>query len=87
MRQAPRAGRHRLANLPIQYADFGQRQRQWLSGQVFEAASRLLADRIFADEVPRLQLPTDRRGLAAMNHRGAFQAITIPAQVTQREAR
>ncbi len=71
-----------LDNLPIQYADFGQRQRQRLSGKVFEEHLAYWRSHL-CGEVPRLQLPTDRRGLGAMNHRGAFQAITIPAQVTQ----
>ena len=71
-----------LANLPIQYGDFGHRQRQWLSGQVFEEHLAYWRSHL-SGAVSKLELPTDHRESAAMNHQGAFQAVTVPAPVTQ----
>ncbi len=72
----------RLTDLPIQYAEFGQRQRQWLSGQVFE--QQLAHWRTHLEgNVPKLLLPADRPGSAAINHRGAFQTLSIPATVRE----
>ncbi len=72
----------RLAELPIQYADFGQRQRQWLSGPVFEQHLAHWRMHLLGN-IPRLQLPTDRRPSAAMNPQGTFQTLTIPPAVHQ----
>lgn len=72
----------RLADLPIQYADFGQRQRQWLTGPVFEQQLAHWRSHLEGD-VPRLLLPTDRPGSVATNHRGAFQTLSIPAPVVR----
>jgi thioesterase domain-containing protein len=72
----------RLTDLPINYADFGQRQRQWLSGQVYEQQLAHWRNHLEGN-VPRLLLPTDRPGAAAINHRGAFQTLAIPATLSQ----
>ena len=72
----------RLAELPIQYADFGQRQRQWLSGSVFEQQLAHWRAHLQGN-IPRLQLPTDRPGSTATFHRGAFQTLAIPTAVSQ----
>ena len=72
----------RLTELPIQYADFGQRQRQWLSGQVYEQQLAHWRSHLEGD-VPRLLLPTDRPASAVTSHRGAFQTLVIPADVSQ----
>jgi thioesterase domain-containing protein len=71
-----------LSELPIQYADFGQRQRQLLSGTVIEQQLAHWRTQL-AGNIPKLQLPTDRPGSTATHHRGAFQTLTIPAPVSQ----
>ena len=47
-----------LLNLPIQYADYAQWQRQWLEQQEFESQIRYWK-RQLAD-LPVIELPTDR---------------------------
>ena len=79
--QASRSGRSpRLADLPIQYSQFGQRQRQRLSGPMYEELIAYWRTHLHG-EVPGLRLPTDRHGSAAMIHRGSVQSLTIPARV------
>jgi thioesterase domain-containing protein/acyl carrier protein len=79
--EAAIAGRPpRLSELPIQYADFGQRQRQSLTGQIYEQQLAYWRNHL-EGEVPKLLLPTDRP-LSAATNRGAFQTLTIPAAVT-----
>jgi thioesterase domain-containing protein/acyl carrier protein len=70
------------ADMPIQYADFAQRQRQLLSGRFFEEQLAYWRMHLGGD-VPRLQLPADRRASAATSHRGTFQSLAIPAAVSQ----
>jgi thioesterase domain-containing protein len=78
---ASRSGRPpRLAELPIQYPDFAQRQRQSLSGRIVEEQHAYWRAHL-AGEVLGLRLPADRPGSAAMIHRGSFQSLTIPARV------
>jgi thioesterase domain-containing protein len=69
----------RLSALPIQYAEFGQRQRQSLTGQIYEQQLAYWRNHL-EGEVPRLLLPTDHP-LSAATNRGAFQTLTIPAAV------
>jgi thioesterase domain-containing protein len=70
----------RLSDLPISYPDFARRQREWMSGRMYE--EQLIYWRAhLGGEVPRLQLPTDRPDSAAMIHRGAVQSLAIPARV------
>jgi thioesterase domain-containing protein/acyl carrier protein len=78
---ADAAGRvPQLADLPIQYAEFAQRQRQMLSGRFLEEQLAYWRAHLGGD-VPRLQLPTDRRASAATEHRGTIQSLAIPAAV------
>ena len=60
---ASRSGRPPgLAELPIQYAEFAQRQRQWLSGRVYEEQLAYWRGHL-GGEVPALRLPADRPAL------------------------
>jgi amino acid adenylation domain-containing protein len=74
---AARAGRDPiLPALPIQYADFAQWQRKWLSGEVL---NHQLAywKRQLADAPPELRLPTDRPRPAVQSFRGQLETIEI----------
>jgi len=65
-----------LPELPIQYTDFAQWQREWLQGErlasQFDYWKQQLAD------APPLQLPTDRARSAQMTLAGARLNFTIP---------
>ncbi|MCL5996905.1 MAG: amino acid adenylation domain-containing protein, partial [Chloroflexi bacterium] len=65
-----------LPELPIQYADFACWQREWLQGKVLE---KQLAywQRQLGDELPILDLPTDRPRPAAQTYRGARLTFTL----------
>lgn len=70
-----------LAELPIQYGDFAQWQRQWLQGEVLEDQlsywKRQLSDR------PPLELPTDRPRSAKKLFIGKIQTIMLPPPLTK----
>jgi amino acid adenylation domain-containing protein len=67
-----------LPELPIQYADFAQWQREWLRGEVLE---RQLSywKRQLADSPSLLALPTDRPRPAQSSHIGATLPFELPA--------
>ena len=67
-----------LADLPISYAEFGQRQRRWLSGPSSAPALEFWRGRL-AGEVPSLWLPADRPGGSTMDHRGSFRPVSVPS--------
>ena len=75
-----------LPELPIQYADFAQWQRRWLTGEVLQ---RQLAHWVqtLADPPPTLQLPTDRPRSAVQTFRGARHhfSLAAPASAALRE--
>jgi amino acid adenylation domain-containing protein len=58
-----------LPELPIQYADFAQWQRQWLQGEVLEA--QLAYWKKHLENFPTLELPTDRPRPPVQTSRGA----------------
>ena len=67
-----------LADLPISYAEFGQRQRRWLSGPSSCRGMEIWRGRL-AGEVPSLWLPADRPGGSTMDHRGSFRPVSVPS--------
>ncbi len=71
-------GSPRLADLPVQYADFAAWQRSWLSGPELE---RQLAywRRSLADAPEALELPTDRPRPAVPTFRGVCRSAVVPA--------
>ncbi|WP_035373166.1 non-ribosomal peptide synthetase [Pseudoduganella violaceinigra] len=72
-----------LPELPIQYAEFTRRQREWLSGEVLERQLAYWARRL--DGVPGLlQLPTDRPRPPMPSHRGAQVALAFPPELSAR---
>lgn len=69
-----------LPELPIQYADFAHWQRQWLQGDVLE--SQLAYWREQLQNIPRLNLPSDRPRSSVQTYRGATQLIQLPPALT-----
>ena len=70
-----------LSQLPIQYADFGAWQRQWLQGEIL--ATQLSYWKKQLKDVVPLQLPTDRPRPALPSYRGARESIELSKELTQ----
>jgi len=70
-----------LPDLPIQYADFAHWQRQWLQGEVLETQLNYWQQQL--DDLPTLDLPTDRSRPAVQSYRGATQYLELPPSLTQ----
>jgi amino acid adenylation domain-containing protein len=69
-----------LQELPVQYADYAVWQRDWLQGEVLE--SHLSYWRRQLENIPILDLPTDRPRPAQQSYRGARQPITLSESLT-----
>ncbi|NNB98210.1 non-ribosomal peptide synthase/polyketide synthase, partial [Corallococcus exiguus] len=71
-----------LAQLPVQYADFAERQRQWLQGEALDAQlgywKQQLTGAAFA-----LELPTDHPRPAIQSHQGAAVSVRIPQATSE----
>jgi amino acid adenylation domain-containing protein len=66
-----------LPDLPIQYADFAEWQRDWLQGEALEEQVAYWRKRF--EGVPQvLELPTDRPRPAMQTFRGARRTIILP---------
>jgi amino acid adenylation domain-containing protein len=65
-----------LPELPIQYADFADWQREWLQGEVLETQLAYWKQQL--DNIPLLNLPTDRPRPATPTYRGATQFLELP---------
>jgi amino acid adenylation domain-containing protein/non-ribosomal peptide synthase protein (TIGR01720 family) len=72
-----------LPPLTIQYADYAQWQRQWLSGEVLERQLAYWKEQL-GSEHPVLELPADRTRPAVQSHRGAKHQVRLPAELTQK---
>ncbi|MDQ4011666.1 MAG: amino acid adenylation domain-containing protein, partial [Actinomycetota bacterium] len=70
----------RLPELPVQYADFAVWQRHQLSGPAL--AEQVGYWRAQLNEVPPLELPTDRPRPAVQTKNGALVQFQVPAAVT-----
>ncbi|HMD99889.1 MAG TPA: amino acid adenylation domain-containing protein, partial [Terriglobia bacterium] len=70
----------RLPELPIQYRDFAQWQREWLQGEVLEKQLSYWRERL-AGAPALLQLWTDRPRPSRPTQSGAREAIALPASV------
>jgi amino acid adenylation domain-containing protein len=68
-----------LAALPIQYADFAQWQREWLSGEVLDAQMKFWRQQL--KNVPSsMALPADRPRQPFQGYRGASQSRQFSIQ-------
>ncbi len=65
-----------LPELPIQYVDFAQWQRNWLQGEVLEKQLAYWKKQLAG--LTTLQLPTDRPRPPVQTYRGARQSFTLP---------
>jgi len=70
-----------LPALPIQYADFAQWQRHWLSGDVLEQQLSYWKQQL-ADSPSMLTLPTDRPRPSRPSHAGALVSFVVPTALT-----
>ena len=66
-----------LAELPIQYADFAEWQREWLRGKVLERQLSYWREQL-GGAPPSLELPTDRPRPSLQTYRGAGQSLLLP---------
>jgi amino acid adenylation domain-containing protein len=71
-----------LPALPIQYADFAVWQRRWLDGPVLEAELEHWKRRL-GDDIPALDLPTDRPRPAVQAFRGATLTFEFPESLSR----
>ena len=76
-----------LPELPIQYADFAQWQREWLQAVGENGCSPLQTQLAYwqkqLDGISVLNLPTDRLRPAVPTYRGAKQFLELPHSLTQ----
>jgi aspartate racemase len=66
------------SDLPLQYVDFAQWQRDWLQGEVLDAQVAYWKKQLDGT-LPVLQLPTDRPRPANQNYRGTHETFVVPA--------
>src|SRR5579862_2908810 len=69
--------------LPIQYADYAQWQREWLTGDVLARQLTYWRTRL-AGLPPMLDLPADHPRPALQTYRGATRSFAIPRQLVDR---
>ena len=72
-----------LKNLPIQYADFAQSQRQWLQGEVLESQLNYWKQQLSGSNSP-LELPIDHPSTSIPTYRGARQILVLPKDLTEK---
>src|SRR5439155_5432359 len=70
-----------LEELPVQYADFAQWQREWLQGDVLETQLGYWKTQL--DNIQILQVPTDQPRPAILRYRGASQSIVLSKKLTE----
>ena len=71
-----------LPELPIQYADYAEWQREWLQGKVVTGQLDYWRDRL--SRMPdSLRLPTDHPSGIRQSHEGTTVPIQLPAQLGQ----
>jgi amino acid adenylation domain-containing protein len=65
-----------LPELPIQYADFAEWQREWLQGEVLEAQASYWKKQLGGNR-PMMELPTDRPLPAMQTYRGKIKSLIL----------
>jgi amino acid adenylation domain-containing protein len=71
-----------LHSLPIQYADYAQWQRSWLTGEVFETQLGYWK-RQLEGAPPVLEVPTDRPRPAIQSFRGSLERFVVAEDVVR----
>ncbi|HLM25144.1 MAG TPA: condensation domain-containing protein, partial [Pyrinomonadaceae bacterium] len=70
-----------LSELPIQYADFAEWQREWLSGELLEAQLQFWKERLAGVSV--LELPTDKPRPPVQSFTGAHEHLALSEELTE----
>src|SRR6185369_9818538 len=70
-----------LPELEIQYADYAVWQREWLQGEVLAQQLAYWRQQL-GEDLPVLQLPTDKPRPPVQSHRGQGVSFTLPAELT-----
>nr|VFJ65121.1 MAG: HAD-superfamily phosphatase, subfamily IIIC/FkbH-like domain-containing protein [Candidatus Kentron sp. FW] len=70
-----------LPSLSVQYADFANWQRQWLSGEVLDEQTAYWKKQL-AGAPALLELPTDHPRPPVRDYRGASLSFSLPAELT-----
>ena len=73
----------RLPAMEIQYADFAVWQREWLQGDVFKRLINYWKGQL-GDEIPTLQLPTDRPRPSVQKYVGAKEFFSLSSNITEK---
>ncbi len=68
-----------LPELPLQYADFAQWQREWLQGEVLQTQLTYWQQQL--NGVSMLHLPTDRSRPSIQTYQGATQFLELPKKL------
>src|SRR5204863_6815604 len=71
-----------LPVLPVQYADYAEWQRTWLSGEELERQLGYWRERL--GDLPPLELPADRARPAVESHRGEIIRLELEAGLTRK---
>jgi amino acid adenylation domain-containing protein len=71
-----------LPELPIQYADFGEWQREWLRGPVLEEQLGYWKKQLAG--IQPLELPIDRPRAAFARNEGAYFSFWLPRQLSKK---
>jgi amino acid adenylation domain-containing protein len=75
-------GPSNLPDLPVQYADFAQWQRQWLSGATLDGLLGYWGKKLAA--LPALELPSDRARPPVQTFGGATTTFRLPPDLAQK---
>ena len=70
-----------LAELPIQYADFAQWQRQWLDGEILSQQLNYWKEQLTG--AAPLELPTDRPRPPVLSYHGAVEKIALERSLVE----
>lgn len=70
-----------LAPLPMQYTDFACWQRNWLQGEILEKQRSYWCQQL--QDLPVLNLPTDRPRPTVQTYRGATYPLQFPSKLTE----
>jgi amino acid adenylation domain-containing protein len=68
-----------LPELPLQYADFAQWQREWLQGEVLQTQLAYWQQQL--NGISMLHLPTDRPRPSIQSYQGATQFLELPKKL------
>ncbi len=72
-----------LPELPIQYADFAEWQREYLQGEVLEEQLNFWKEQL-GDNPPVLELPTDRPRPQIQTNVGSSERLVLPKELTDK---